>query len=660
MHDAVCNILLTLLLAGPSTPASQPSAAREANNMKQLLSLLDLDRPELQDVKRIVDQPQAAGQALLAYYRTQSPFRHPVDRSQRTKVVGRYATPRNMKVADDAMRHALLASPSYPPHPFGDRIDWSAQPVPDNEWRWQLHRMSFWPAMGRAYWHTGDEAYAREWTRQFLDWTAANPRDEQHHYAWRSIEAGIRGCSWIDVYQHFIDSPQFTPEVLAAFLLSCADHADYLYDVLGKTDRMSNWRLMEAEGLAHIAMAFPEFKHADRWLKRAIDRLNLEIGRQIRRDGMHFEQCLNYHTGCIRWFARTAELARLNGRGQAFPPSYHAAIEKMCEVLLKLGLPDGSTAQFGDDHSGVNIPATLSRWADFFDRDDFRYVASNGKKGKAPAATAFALPDSGFYSMRSGWGRNATCLILKCGLDGGWHCQPDNTTFEIYADGRRLTPDSGTYIYGGDAEGRAWFRQTKVHQTLTLNGDDSAYAPQLRLFKTGDTLDTLVVENHSYEKLTHRRAVFFVDKRFFVVVDDAIGPTAGSVDVHFQLAPVEALLDAKTLTARTCFADGANLLVAAMPQPGLTMIDQPGQVSFNYGHKQPRPAFCFRLGKDAAVPAVRFVTLLIPFTGDLPEAEVQVVDGRQAGSDRLTLAVRLADQNWEIGYDLPADGGSSR
>ncbi len=657
MHDAVCNILLTLLLAGPSTPASQPSAAREASKMKHVLSLLDLDRPGLQAVKRTAGQPQAAAAAVLAYYRTQSSFRHPVDRSQRSQVVGRYATPRDMKVANDALRHTLLASPNYPPHAFGDRIDWSAQPVPDNEWRWQLHRMSFWPAMGRAYWHTGDETYPREWARQLLDWTATNPRDEQHHYAWRSIEAGIRGHSWISVYQHFIDSPHFTPDVLAAFLLSCADHADYLYDVLGKVDRMSNWRLMEAEGLAHIAMAFPEFKHAERWLKRAIDRLNLEIQRQIRPDGMHFEQCLNYHTGCIRWFARTAELARLNGQGEAFPPSYYATIEKMCEVLLKLGLPDGSTAQFGDDHSGVNIPATLTRWADFFDRDDFRYAASGGKKGKTPAATAFALPDSGFYSMRSGWQRDAICLVLKCGPDGGWHCQPDNATFEVYAGGRRLTPDSGTYIYSGDAEGRAWFRQTRVHQTLTLDGEDTAYAPQLRLFKTDDTL---VVENQSYEKLTHRRAVFFVDKRFFVIVDDAIGPAAGSVDVHFQLAPVKALLDAKTLTARTCFADGANLLVAAMSQPGLTMIEEPGQVSFTYGHKQPRPAFCFRLDKDTATQALRFVTLLIPFTDVVPEAHVRFVDGHEPGSNRLTLAVRLAEQGWQIGYDLPADRGNIR
>ena len=116
MYDAVCNILLTLLLAGPTTPASQPSAAREASTMRHLLSRLDLDRPGLQAVKRTAGQPQAEAAALLAYYRTQSPFRHTVDRSQRSQLAGRYATPRDMQIADDALRHVLLASPNYPPH----------------------------------------------------------------------------------------------------------------------------------------------------------------------------------------------------------------------------------------------------------------------------------------------------------------------------------------------------------------------------------------------------------------------------------------------------------------------------------------------------------------------------------------------------------------
>ena len=54
--------------------------------------------------------------------------------------------------------------------------------------------------MGLAYWHTNDEKYAREWCYQLIGWTKKNPRDSEHNYAWRSIEAGIRGYGWTDLF----------------------------------------------------------------------------------------------------------------------------------------------------------------------------------------------------------------------------------------------------------------------------------------------------------------------------------------------------------------------------------------------------------------------------------------------------------------------------
>jgi heparan-sulfate lyase len=137
----------------------------------------------------------------------------------------------------------------------------------------------------------------------------------------------------------------------------------------------------------------------------------------------------------------------------------------------------------------------LLKWSQLFNRKDFLYVATQGKEGKKPEAMTFKLEKSGFYSMRSGWAKNDICLVLKCGPDGGFHCQPDNGTFELYADGRHLMPDVGSYIYHGDPENREWFRQTKVHQTLTLNGGNTAYAPKLMHWKPGKDLDILVVEN---------------------------------------------------------------------------------------------------------------------------------------------------------------------
>jgi heparan-sulfate lyase len=174
--------------------------------------------------------------------------------------------------------------------------------------------------------------------------------------------------------------------------------------------------------------------------------------------------------------------------------------------------------------------------------------------------------------MRSGWDEDAVCLVLKCGPDGGGHSQPDNGTFDLYAGGRNLMPDAGSYIYSGNPEGRAWFRQTKVHQTLTLDGKNSKYDPRQLLWQPGDSLDILVVENESYENLTHRRAVFFVDKRYFVIVDEAFGSATGDVAIHFQLAPGggDAVFNRVNNSAQTGFNEWLERIRSNSTPTGIT------------------------------------------------------------------------------------------
>ena len=621
-----------------------------------LLERLDLSRPGLKRVGAAAGDPGKASALLLSYYRRRRSVRHPQERFRRLGLKGRKLSAGVRSIADDALGNVLIASPNYPAHDFGPDIDWftNRNPRRDNEWLWQLHRHSSWGALGIAYATTGREKYAEAYIRMLLDWIEKCPLSKMNvqqrgEPAWRTIEAGIRGYSWTVHFQQFLDSPSFTPEALVRFLNACHAHATYLAD--GRRFSRNNWGLMEAEGVAFMAMTFPEFRNSRAWRRKAVRHIASEIHKQVRPDGMQVEQCMGYHGGCIRWFSRTARLAGMNGLAAEFPARFWEKLEKMCEVPMKLCLPDGLSAQFGDDSSRRDCRALLGEWAGHFKRRDFAYVASGGKRGKAPAATAFALRDSGFYSMRSNWGPRATCMILKCGADGGWHCHPDNGTFEVYAGGRRLTPDSGTYIYHGNARARrdrAWFRRTRAHATMTLNGVDATYRPRLRLWKPGKRHDVLVVENAGYPGFIHRRAVMFVDKTFFVLVDEALGTAEGKALLHFQLPPTEAVLDCKAKRARTACADGVNLLLAGMPQPGLRMFRERGRVSFKYGEEEPRPAFRFQLEKASG--PLRFVTALVPFEGRPPAVEVKVAGNSGPGTRKVALEVTVNARSRRVEY----------
>jgi heparan-sulfate lyase len=616
-----------------------------------LLSRLDLTQPGLEQVKSAIDNPSLAIKELLEYYRSGNPSKHPIDKNLKSQSLGNYAGQQDITVANNAVKHIFIGQPSYPSYFRGEDIDWKTNPVADNEWIWQMHRMVFWDALGRAYWHTGDEKYAQAWTDQLVDWVRKNPNDRAHDYAWRTIEAGIRGNSWTGLFQRFIDSPSFTPEVLVTFLNSCYDHASYL---MTRYTRGGNWALMEAEGIAFIAISFPEFSDAGKWRAEAFRRFNEEIIKQVYPDGHQRELAFGYHMGCINWFLRPYELAKMNGIENQFSSTYLEIIEKMCEVPMKISLPNGTHAQFGDDWEGgpEQNRGQFLKWAELFNREDFMYLATNGEKGKVPGETAYALPQSGIYSMRSGWNKEAICLVLKCGPDGGFHCQPDNGTFDLYAGGRNLMPDAGCYIYHGDPENREWFRQTKVHQTLTLDNADSKYAPRLKLWSTDENLNTLVVENDSYENLTHRRSIFFVDKKYFIIMDEAFGTATGQIGLHFQLAPGEAVFDEKNRTVNSAFDKGWNVSVRCKPQKGMELIKEEGQVSFKYTEKEPRPAFCYRLNKKTG-NGVRFITVVVPYgQGDIPHVDVDFPMKTQVGSSSVQFKIKNEGKTQTLGYSL--------
>jgi len=229
------------------------------------------------------------------------------------------------------------------------------------------------------------------------------------------------------------------------------------------------------------------------------------------------------------------------------------------------------------------------------------------------------------------------------------HDQPDKGTFELYGYGRWLMPDTGFYTYGHDAKARAWHRQTRVHQTLTLQGQDSRVRGKQLLWKTSPTVDTVTVENASFKGLTHRRTVWFISRALFVILDEAIGNAEGQLDLHFQLAPGDAHIDAKRLQATTAFAD-VNVLVCMDPRAPVTITEEEGWFAWEYGHRRPRRAFQCRHARPA--PAA-FLTLVVPFRGsEPPDATAVLPPEFVVGADRVTFQVSAFKTTWTVGRDL--------
>ena len=268
-----------------------------------------------------------------------------------------------------------------------------------------------------------------------------------------------------------------------------------------------------------------------------------------------------------------------------------------------------------------------------------------------PVQTSYAWPQAGLYAMRNEWGPDQIFFPLHDSPPAiSGHDQEDNGTFELYAFGRWLMNDTGYFTYGNNAKARAWHRKTSSHQTLTVDGENSRTLGTHRLWVSEEQFDALCADNAAYEGLTHRRTVWFVDRRFFVLLDEAIGDAQGILDLHYQFAPGPVALDVERNRAYTLF-DDANALVSLVAPSGALLQGEEGWFGWSYNKRTPRVALRFRL-PDGGAPACA-LTVIVPYRGTgVPDVEASIAEGFVVGGDRAEATARVDGARWQIGRDL--------
>ena len=621
-------MLTAALVAAVGVAGAQPSLKEEA------LALLNLDMPELAEVKTLHSEGRVeeAAEALLAYYKARTHITTPdIPDPAAVRIA-----PNEQKWADEALEHTFFVHYGYQPSfNYGEDIDWRYWPVKDNELRWQLHRHKWFTPMGKAYRTSGDEKYAIEWTRQYVDWIRKNPLvkidkeeyeisdestikadAENARFAWRPLEVSHRLEDQTLQFQLFISSSAFTAEFLCEFLVNYHRHAEH---ILENYSAKGNHLLFQAQRMLYAGTFFPEFRRAEVWRQSGVEVLNREVAVQVFDDGGHFELCPHYHLATINIFYEALQVATLNGFKEAFPKEYIDALERMIEFYANICFPDYENPCFSDAKVATKreVIKNYRSWLDVFGDNEFiRYMASDGQQGALPDYKSKGYLTAGFFTFRSGWGKDAVQMVVKAGPKGEWHCQPDNGTFELWYNGHRLMSDSGSYIYAGDAEvmkWRNWFRQTAVHNTLTLNGENlQTTESKTLLWQPEGDVQVLVTENPSYEGLSHRRTVFFVEEGWFVIVDEAVGDAEGVVNLNYQLPVGEVSVNAEAMRCATLNDFESNLTLQCFAPKGANTTEAEGWFSDKYKSKVERKRVSFDVAKKSTDKAVRYITVIVP------------------------------------------------
>jgi len=640
-----------------------------AQEAKELYPLLNLDYPGLEAVKKACDKGdyKRADKELLKYYRSRTSIQMTdidLNAVKNTKEEQRWA--------DESLEHKFHAHKGYESYFYGKDINWRYWPVEDNELRWQLHRHYWFLPLAKAYYVTRDEKYADALVEHYSDWVKKNPlldikalqaggasaetvaaERENLKFAWRPMEVSHRLQNQPMWFELIKQSPRVTPDFLNLFLQHFHEHADH---ILHHYSEKGNHLLFEAQRMVYAGIFFPEFKDAAAWRQSGIDILNREIGVQVFPDGVQFELDYGYHMATIEIFLKALHMARANGFDQEFPASYVETVGKMTAFVWNLMFPDYSNPTFSDTklHAPSVFRNNFRKWLKVFpEQKELEWFATEGRKGVAPDHTSYMFPDGGYYVLRSGWDKQATVVDIKAGPQAFWHNQPDNGTFILWRKGRNFFPDSGSYVYAGNAKvtaERDWFRQTRVHNTLTLDNRNLESTTSKRLL-WDDTkgCSKVVVENESYPGLTHRRSFFFLDDEVLVIADEVAGDAVGEVGVHFNLAPGKISFD-KDGTMHTLFGDGNNIKMKTTCTSPAKIEMEEGWTSKEYRKKEERPAYVVKSAKTDN-GGMLFVTVISP-DDDVYKGSIAIVAKDAVMDGSLQFDLRVGAKTFHVGYEL--------
>lgn len=641
---------------------------------------------------RIGDYVKALDE-LLAYYRTRTHGRNPmVDLSVSPTANDRRWADMALKENDYRFYVKNFFDPSAAPEtPYsyksGEGIDWKFWPTKDQEQRYQLHRHQWMLSQAKTYYATKDERYAENFVEVYLDWFRQNPKPDidldytkypenqapayrNAGWTWRPLDVAARVMDHCAALEYYQDSPTITVERLSQLLQYMDQQVNH---IIRNYSKDSNHLITQAQAVTFAGLLFPELKNAAEWVTSGSGVLNNEVTRQYYSDGWLMDGDLHYHIAGIEDFRSAMLAAQLNGQAHRFPQSYVEAMRKMTDVVMNMVYPNYTVPNMTDTRRDTWSKSVLTRnltnYANLFpDNAQMLWLATQGVSGTKPEYKAKTFADAGYYVLRSGWGMTDMMMVLQNTTSSPkekWHRQWDNNTFELFVNGRQFFPDSGCFTYGGSNPDSNTDRQkyaaTKAHNTLTLDGKNVTTCRGVMLKQETKSTSTfnyevLVLENPSYANLTHRRAIFLVNNKFYVVVDEAYGDAAGVVNLNFNLCEgndSEVVLDLDQKGAHTAFGTGANLMVRTLAPASMPIVaaEKEGFVSYQTDKSIARKAYQVNMTKKADQRAARFITVLLPMDQGAAEVGAATFDG-DWNSGATTVRVTVNGVTYKLNYTL--------
>jgi hypothetical protein len=533
--------------------------------------------------------------------------------------------------------------------------DWNRPAYSHIESAIVMARFNFLPEIAAAYLKTGDEYYASNAFRIWLDFIVDKGNSNPMYS--RSIDSGIRLHNLIRVYNFLKDSPSLDPQANSAILKNLWQTAEMLSKP-ANFQSGNNHGVFETQGLFGFSLYFPEFIDVSKsggWMDVSMSRLSFLASNLIRADGSYVEATTGYAAGVLADFTNIKRLGYLNNIN--FHAEFDTRLNQLVTYVMDFSRPDGVQAAFGDSDAEENFNGVLRSVVDVYpERTDLLYHITNGAQGTLPDHTSSFYPEGKSVFMKTGY--TLDDMFMSIDLNSGVHRHPDLNTVTAYAYGRSLLTDPGVYVYGSSPITTWLQKTTEAHSTIEVDGKAQSNPTRsvVNGFSTNNIFDYYEGEHDGYRNNLHKRNVLFLRNKFWIVSDN-LGNSDGKPHSYKQTwhytPNANVTIDPVTGKAKSAYLTGANMqIIPADPSSFTGASVKSGYFSPYGGYYTYADYVAYEINDTTALTT--FDTVLYPTReGEDPNVTVlRLPVGSSVPTHEATaLQINLDDgNNGNIGY----------
>ncbi len=455
------------------------------------------------------------------------------------------------------------------PSVFHGSINHNSAEVGDIKYVWEINRHQHFYSLGKAYYLTGDEKYAKEIINEIESWIKQNPYLVGVNW-FSSLEISLRVLSWTWALQFIKSSKTLTKEVFDKILKYIYLQEDFVYNNLSLYSSANNHLIGEVAVLFIVSKAFPFFNHSEKWKNESGKILIDEIKKQICSDGTNVEQAPNYLAFVLDFYLQAKLISNFHA-----PQDILDKIEKSGEFLMNLvdlnqeaqigDCADDFVSQLGINEVIANYRSVLNSLSLIYGRSDFKFFGKNMdektfwlfgsssiKKHNLLKDIELRLnskdfPKGGYYFLRN----SESILLFDCGslgydLCASGHGHADSLSFWLSYKNKEFFVDSGTYNYHNKL--RDYFRLTSSHNTIKINEREQSGAKGefiwgkkaksfVKYYKTNKGIDFVSGYHDGFKPRLHQREIINNKKIKSFFIRDKISGNNRIIEIFFHLHP---------------------------------------------------------------------------------------------------------------------------